>query len=463
MGSVPEPAYLYKNVVHDPAVPSVQSAKGMYIHLDNGQIILDATCGAAVSAIGHGVERVKQAMISQLDQVEYSHPGFFPNAPAMRLADMLVESTDGKMSRACILGSGSEAVDAAMKLSHQYFAEEMPDTRRTKFISRRGSWHGCTLGSLSLGDFKPRKTRFQPILHPNVTHVSACDPYHALKDNEDLETYVARLKQELDEEFQRQGPDTVCAFFLEPVAGTALGCVAAVPGYLEAMREVCDRYGALLVFDEIMCGMGRTGAMHAWQVDGVVPDIQLVGKGLAAGYGTISALLINDRVVSGLKQGGGYFVHGQTYQSHPLGCAAAVEVQRIVKEYNLVSNCREMGKYLGMQLKLHLGDHPHVGDIRGRGLFWAVEFMEDKDSKAPFDSKLTLSKRLQTKGLEKGYDICLFAATGAVDGWNGDHFLLAPPYTVGRQDVDEIVSRVVKVIHSVFEDIYALRQQHPYR
>jgi adenosylmethionine-8-amino-7-oxononanoate aminotransferase len=221
------------------------------------------------------------------------------------------------------------------------------------------------------------------------------------------------------------------------------------------MREVCDRYGALLVFDEIMCGMGRTGIMHAWQEDGVVPDIQLVGKGLAAGYGTISAILINDRVVAGLKQGGGFFVHGQTYQSHPLGCAAALEVQRIIKENDLIHNCREMGEYLGKQLKLHLGDHPHVADIRGRGLFWAVEFMEDKASKTPFDVKLALSKRLQNRGLEKGYDICLFAATGAVDGWSGDHFLLAPPYTVEKQDVDEIVSRVVKTIYSVFEDVYA--------
>ncbi|KAE8420580.1 pyridoxal phosphate-dependent transferase [Aspergillus pseudocaelatus] len=448
MGSIPEPAYLYKNVVHSPTEPSVQSAKGMYIHLDNGQIILDATGGAAVCGIGHGVE------------LEYSHPGYFPNAPAMQLADLLVESTGGKMSRACILGSGAEAVEAARKLSYQYSAEENPDARRTKFISRRGSWHGCTLWSLSLGDFKLRKARFTSILPPNVTHVSACDLYHALRDHEDLETYVARLKQELDEEFQRQGPDTVCAFSLEPVAGTALGCVPAVPGHLEAMREVYDRYGALLVFDEIMCGMGRTGSMHAWQVDGVVPDIQLVGKGLAEGYGTISALLINDRVVFGLRRGGGYFVHGQTYQSHPLGGAAAVEVQRIIKKNILVSNCRKMGEYLGLQLKLHLGHHPHVGDIRGRGVSCAVEFMEDNASKTAFNSNLTLSKRLQTKELEKGFDICLFAVTGAVDGWNGDHFLLAPPYTVGKQDVDEIVSRVVKVIHSVFEDIYALRQQH---
>jgi adenosylmethionine-8-amino-7-oxononanoate aminotransferase len=246
MGSAAEPAYLYKNVVHDPTISAVKSAQGIYIHLENGQKILDATCGAAVSAIGHGVDRVKQAIISQLDQVEYCHPGFFPNAPAMQLADLLVESTGGQMSRACILGSGnppllypshetfssvflaanevspvgSEAVDAAMKLSQQYFAEQDPDTQRTKFISRHGSWHGCTLGSLSLGDFKPRKTRFESILHTNVSHVSACDPYHGLGDKEDLETYVARLKQELDDEFQRLGPDTVCAFFLEPMVGT---------------------------------------------------------------------------------------------------------------------------------------------------------------------------------------------------------------------------------------------------
>ncbi|KAL4867189.1 hypothetical protein BDV12DRAFT_198399 [Aspergillus spectabilis] len=455
MGSTLEPGYLYKNVVHDPTVSAVKSARGMYIYLENGQKILDATSGAAVSAIGHGVGRVKEAIISQLDQVEYCHPGYFPNAPAMQLADMLVLSTRGQMVRACILGSGSEAVEAAMKLCQQYFAEQYPDSKRTKFISRKGSWHGCTLGCLSLGDFKPRKTRFTSILHTNISHVSACDPYHALGDGEDLEAYVARLKQELDDEFQRVGPDTVCAFFLEPVVGTALGCVAAVPGYLKAMREVCDRYGALMVFDEIMCGMGRTGVMHAWQEDGVAPDIQLVGKGLAAGYGTISAILINDRVISGLKQGGGYFVHGQTYQSHPLGCAAAVEVQRIIEENDLVRNCREMGEYLGRQLKQHLADHPHVGDIRGRGLFWAVEFMQDKISKTPFDAKIALSKRLQTRGLEKGFDICLFAATGAVDGWNGDHFLLAPPYTVDKQDVDEIVSRVTKTINSVFEDVYA--------
>ncbi|RAQ64357.1 class III aminotransferase [Aspergillus flavus] len=456
MGSAAEPAYLYKNVTHDPTVPSVKSAEGIYIFLENGQKILDATSGAAVSAIGHGVGRVKKAIMSQLDQVEYCHPGFFPNTPAMDLADLLVESTGGKLSRACILGSGSEAVEAAMKLAYQYFEEQSPNTRRTRFISRHGSWHGCTLGALALGDFKPRKTRFNSILTSNISHVSACDPYHGLMENEDPETYVARLKDELDNEFQRLGPETVCAVFLEPMVGTALGCVTALPGYLQAVRDVCDRYGALLVFDEIMCGMGRTGITHVWQEDGVAPDIELVGKGLAAGYGTISGLLVNDRVLDGLRHGGGYFVHGQTYQSHPLGCAAAVEVQRIIKEENLVENCRKMGQYLGQQLKLHLGDHPYVGDIRGRGLFWAVEFMADPPTKTPFSPAFTISKRMQSRGMERGYDICLFAATGAVDGCNGDHVLLAPPYIVHKEDVDEIVSRLVRTIDSVFEDVAAL-------
>ncbi|KAK1141046.1 hypothetical protein N8T08_009619 [Aspergillus melleus] len=453
MGSVEEPAYFYKSVSQSPAGSMVTSARGMYLTLENGQELLDATCGAAVSAIGHGHERVKKAIISQLQQVEYCHPGYFPNVPAVQLAEYLVQSTEGRMTRACILGSGSEAVESAMKLAQQYWAELTPNSPRTRFIARKGSWHGCTLGALSLGDFKPRKAPFDNILHGNVSHVSACDPYHGLSEGETIPAYVDRLKQELENELQRVGPENVAAFFLEPVVGTALGCVAALPGYLQAMREVCDRHGTLLIFDEVMCGMGRTGTLHAWQADGVAPDIEIVGKGLGAGYGPISAVLINDRVISGLKAGSGYFLHGQTYMSHPLGCAAALEVQHIVQEENLVENARKMGDYLGRQLKLHLGDHPYVGDVRGRGLFWAVEFVADKQTKAFLDSKLALSKLLQVKGMQEGYDICMFVATGAADGWNGDHFLLSPPYNVTTEDIDEIVRRVVKVIDSVFEDL----------
>ncbi|GFF59593.1 uncharacterized aminotransferase C1771.03c [Aspergillus udagawae] len=453
MGSLQEDTYLYQSVADSRPCPTVKSAKGLYFTLENGQKVLDATGGAAVSAIGHGNKAVVDAIVRQLAAVTYCHPGYFQNTPALELADWLVKSTGGQLSRACILGSGSEAVEAALKLAYQYFAELSPGTPRLNFISRRGSWHGCTIGALSIGDIKSRTTLFEPLLLKNVSKVSPCHPWRDMKEGETAEEYVTRLKQELEDEFQRLGPETVCAFIVEPMVGTALGCVAALPGYLQAMKEVCHRHGALLIFDEIMCGLGRTGAQHAWQHDGVVPDIQTVGKVLGGGYAPISAVLVHDRVIRGLKEGSGMFAHAQTYQAQPLTCIAALATQRYIQENNLVENARCMGEYLGEQLQLHLREHPLVGDVRGRGLFWAVEIVQDKGTKAHFDPKLNIAKRIRTRGLEPGYDICIFSATGAADGWNGDQFLLAPPYTVQKEDVDEIVKRVAKVMDSVWKDI----------
>ncbi|KAI1170062.1 alanine-glyoxylate aminotransferase AGT2 [Nemania sp. FL0916] len=444
---------LFYQSVHPSSAPTALSASGLYITLANdGREILDATGGAAVSAIGHGNKRVKEAIIAQLNKLTYAHPGYFQNAPSHQLADILVQSTGGKMSRACLLGSGSEAMEAAIKLARQYWLQLDPNSPRVNYIARRGSWHGCTLGTLTIGDLKSRKQPFLELLHDNVSFVSPCHPYRYLHENESHEDYVMRLAQELEDEFQRVGPDTVCAFVVEPMVGTALGCVAPLPGYLKAMKDVCDRHKALLIFDEVMCGLGRTGTMHAWEQEGVVPDLQAVGKGLAAGYGTISALLIHKRVVDGLEAGDGSFEHGQTYQCHPLNVVAALEVQRIIKEDMLVDNVRQMGTLLGRLLQQHLGDHPHVGDIRGRGLFWCIEFVANKDTKTPFDPKLNIARRMRMRGLQKGYDICLFSSSGCADGWKGDHFLLAPPYTVGPNDVQEIVSRLTRVVFSVFDE-----------
>ncbi|KAL3491003.1 pyridoxal phosphate-dependent transferase [Aspergillus germanicus] len=496
MGSNAEPKYLYQSVTDGPSPPVVTSAEGMYFTLENGLKILDATCGAAVSAIGHGNEQVKNAVIRQLNTVAYCHPGFFQNSPALELADLLIDSTGGRLSRACILGSGlvfpssvfiikyaafdylffflaffraniwnnvpgSEAVEAAMKLAYQYFAEQTQGTtadtaQRVNFISRRGSWHGCTIAALSVGDIKSRRTIFEPLLLKNVSKVSPCHPWREMRQGESVEQYVARLKDELEDEFQRLGPETVAAFILEPMVGTALGCVTAAPGYLRAVREVCDRHGALLIFDEIMCGLGRTGAQHAWQHDDVAPDIQTVGKVLGGGYGPVSAVLVNERVINALKRGSGSFAHGQTYQAQPLGCVAALATQRYIKENNLVENAQRMGDYLGEQLKTHLENHPIVGDIRGRGLFWGVELVRDKLTKVPLDPELGLAKRIRARGLEKGYEVCIFSATGAADGWKGDQFLIAPAFTVQKNDVDEIVRRVVKVMESVWKDIQQL-------
>ncbi|TDZ16432.1 putative aminotransferase [Colletotrichum orbiculare MAFF 240422] len=452
-----EDALFYQSV-YTSSSPTVVSADGLYFTLANGQRILDSTGGAAVSSIGHGNEQVKGAIIKQLNKFTYAHPGYFQNAPAHELADLLVKSTGGQLSRACLLGSGSEAVEAAMKLARQYFLELDPKAPRTRFIARQSSWHGCTLGTLAVGDLKARKEPFTDVLADNVSHVSPCHPYRHLRDGETAEEYVVRLAAELDAEFRRVGPENVCAFIIEPMVGTALGCVTALPGYLQAVKDVCHRHGALVIFDEVMCGLGRTGYMHAWQHDNVVPDIQAVGKGLAAGYGTISALLIHERVIDGLKQGSASFQHGQTYQCHPLNVVAAVEVQRVVRDRNLVRNARLMGIILGHLLRRAFSDHPHVGDVRGRGMFWCVEFVADRNTKAPLDPKLNIARRMRLRGLEEGYDVCLFSSTGCADGWNGDHFLLAPPFTVTPTDVEEIVSRAVRVVDSVFEEVKAKGQ-----
>ncbi|KAJ2996149.1 hypothetical protein NUW58_g1063 [Xylaria curta] len=447
-----EPALFYQNV-YESSFPHVASASGLYITLEDGREVLDATGGAAVSAIGHGNQRVNAAIIKQLSKFTYAHPGYFQNRVSHQLADILVESTGGKLARACLIGSGSEAVETAMKLARQYFLEQDPNSPRLHFISRQNSWHGCTLGALSVGDLKSRREPFLELLPNNVSQVSACHPYREQRPDETVEEYVARLAAELEEEFQRVGPGNVCAFVAETMVGTALGCVTALPGYFRAIREVCDRHGALLILDEVMCGLGRTGTMHAWEQEGIVPDIQAVGKGLGAGYATISAILIHQRVIDGLKAGSASFQHGQTYQCHPLNVVAALEVQRVILEEGLVHNAHKMGLLLGSSLRNAFANHPHVGQVRGRGLFWCIEFVADPVTKKPLDPKLNVAKRMRLRGLEKGYEICLFSSTGCADGWKGDHFMLSPPFTITAQDVEEIVSRTLRVVNSVFDEV----------
>jgi adenosylmethionine-8-amino-7-oxononanoate aminotransferase len=219
------------------------------------------------------------------------------------------------------------------------------------------------------------------------------------------------------------------------------------------MKAVCDRHGALFMYDEIMCGLGRSGTRHAWQAEGTPPDIEIVGKTLGSGYASISAILINEKVIEALRRGSGCFTHGQTFQNLPVSCAAALEVQRIIQEDNLVANVARMGALLSSLLHARFDTHPYVGDIRGRGLFWCTEFVADRATKAPFPAAFNLAKRMANRGLEPGYDISLFAANGSADGWLGDHFLLCPPYNISEGDVEEIVKRVVKVVESVFKDI----------
>lgn len=378
-------AVLHRSLLSDPL--KVVSASGNYLYLSNGQKILDATGGAAVSCLGHGNERVKNAMIAQMETVSYCHSLFYATSAAEELATELIDSTDGKMARAFIVSSGSEAMEAAMKLSRQYFLELKPSQpQRTKFIARKESYHGTTLGALSMSGHVARRALFEPMLLGNISRVSACNAYRGMQEAESDEEYVNRLAKELDDEFQRLGPDTVCAFVAEPVVGAALGCVPPVPGYFEAMRAVCDKYGALLVLDEIMSGMGRTGTLHAWQSSliNVVPDIQTIGKGLGGGYAPVAGLLANHKVIDVVKNGSGAFSHGQTYQGHPISCRAAVEVMREMKEKSLVDNVAKMGMLLGQMLRDRVGCLPYIGNIRGKGLFWGVSYsaMDERNCQA---------------------------------------------------------------------------------
>ncbi|TLS23773.1 uncharacterized protein PpBr36_06633 [Pyricularia pennisetigena] len=452
MATTKKSAFLHRSLKEFPA--QVVAAKDKSLIFSDGTTVLDSTCGAAVSCIGYGNERVRQAMIRQLDKFAYCN-SFFGHEVGEQLAQELIDGTGGAMSKAYIVNSGSEAMEGTMKMARQYFLElQPPQPRRINFIAREGSYHGTTLGALSMSGHVGRRSKFLDLLLPNVARVSRCDAYRGMKEGQSVAEYVEQLADELDRKFQEVGPDTVCAFVAEPVVGATLGCVPAVPGYFEAMRKVCDKYGALLILDEVMSGMGRSGTLHAWEQEGVVPDIQTIGKGLGAGYAPVAAFLINHRVADTLESGTGEFMHGHTYQGHALSCAAALEVQRIVREENLMENVRQRGAQLEALLKQHLGDHPNVGNIRGKGLFWGIEFVADKASKEPFPRSVDLANKVNRVGV-KEFGVSLYPGTGTKDGVLGDHVILAPAYNCTAEEIEEIALKTKETVVRVCEQIKA--------
>ncbi len=422
------------------AIPPIAvSGEGIYLHTADGGKIIDGSGGAAVACLGHGNKRVAEAIGRQAATMAYAHTGTFSNQPAEDLADILLSGEPGGLTRAWFCSSGSEGNEAAIKLARQYFLE-IGQPQRIRTIARRQSYHGTTLGALAAGGNMMRREYYEPILSQAHSLVSPCFAYRFQNDGETDAQYVDRLAAELEAEFQRLGPDTVIGFLAEPVVGATTGCVTALPGYFKRMREVCDRHGALLILDEVMCGMGRTGTMHAWEQEGVTPDIQVIAKGLGGGYQPIGGILIADRVVQALHNGTGGFLHGQTYQAHPVACAAALEVQRIIREEHLVDNVAAMGKRLETALIERFGNHRHVGDIRGRGLFWALEFVTDRAGKQVFDPALKLNERVKREAFNRG--LATYPMGGTIDGKRGDHIIVAPPYIVTAADIDTIVDRL---------------------
>ncbi|KAI1881389.1 hypothetical protein JX265_000215 [Neoarthrinium moseri] len=444
-------AVLHRNLQHQFLRLTHGSKSRLF--LEDGRSIIDASGGAAVACIGHGDARVRDAMAAQLDKVSYCSTMFYTTDVYEQLCKQLIQSTHGQMSKVLIVSSGSEAMEAAMKLARQYFLEK-PDSepKRVNFIARHLSYHGTTLGSLSMGGHVFRRAKFEPMLLKNISRVSPCFAYRGQGQDENDEAYVARLAEELDKEFQRLGPETVCAFVAEPVVGAALGCVPSVPGYFKAMKQVCEKHGALLILDEVMCGMGRTGTLHAWQQEDVVPDIQTMGKCLGGGYQPIAGVLVNHKVIDALSQGSGAFVHGHTYQGHPVACAAALEVQKIISQDHLLENVREMGKLLSEGLIRRLSSHPNVGNIRGRGLFWGIEFVSEQSTKKSFPNKAGVAMGIAELGLTESYGIAVYPGTGTVDGISGDHVIVSPPYNTTADEIEEIVGTIERLVNDYFKE-----------
>ena len=427
-------------------LPTIERGEGIYLYDTNGKAYLDGSGGAAVSCLGHSDAHVSDAIRRQLGSVAFAHSGFFTSQASEELAQRLAELAPGDLTRTYFVSGGSEAMEAALKLARQYFLE-IGQPQRRHIIARRQSYHGNTLGALSTGGNMWRREPFEPLL-VETTHISPCYPYRDRPDTEPEPAYLARLLGEADETIKRLGPETVMAIVAEPVVGATMGAVPAVDGYFKGLRELCDQNGILLILDEVMCGMGRTGTLFACAQDDVVPDICAMAKGLGAGYQPIGAMMTTSKIYDAIASGSGFFQHGHTYQAHPTACAAALAVVERLIDDKVADSVNAKGKTLHKLLSDQFGQHPHVGDIRGRGLFMGLEFVEDRATKKPFDPEKKVHARLKQSALDEGL-IC-YPMGGTIDGKTGDHVLLAPPFITTDQQFGELVDKLARALSKTF-------------
>jgi adenosylmethionine-8-amino-7-oxononanoate aminotransferase len=427
---------LHRSIAH--RYPTATSGKGIFIRDETGKEYLDASGGAAVSCLGHSHPDILAAMRAQLDKLEYAHTSFFTSEAAEELADDLVAHAPAGLGHAFFVSGGSEAIEAALKLARQYFVER-GDPQRRFLIARRQSYHGVTLGALAVGGREWQRRPFAPLLI-ETHHVSPVYEYRERRGDETLEGYGDRLARELDSKITKLGGKNVIAFVAETVVGATMGAVPAVPGYFKRVREICDRHGILLILDEVMCGMGRTGTLHACEQEGVSPDILAVAKGLGGGYAPVGAMLLHEKLFKTIADGSGAFQHSHTYTGHPLACAAALAVQRVIRRDDLLANVKKQGEHLARRLQERFGNHPFVGNVRGRGLFYGLEIVADRGTKEPFDPKRKLHAQIKREAMARG--LMVYPMGGTVDGARGDHVLVAPPFIVNEGQVDLIVERL---------------------
>jgi adenosylmethionine-8-amino-7-oxononanoate aminotransferase len=430
-------------------MPVAVSGSGVEIVDAEGRRYLDASGGAAVSCLGHGHPDVLTAMRRQLDSLAYAHTGFFTTEVAERLADRLIEDAPMGLSHVYLVSGGSEAIEAALKMARQYFVE-IGQPQRAHVIARRQSYHGNTLGALAVGGNAWRRAQFEPLLI-ETHHIDPCYAYRLQWEGESDADYAARAAQALEDQILELGPDCVIAFVAETVVGATSGAVPPVGDYFKRIRAICDRYDVLLILDEVMCGMGRTGTLHACEQEGVSPDLMAIAKGLGGGYQPIGAVMLTQRMYEAFAKGSGTFQHGHTYMGHPIAAAAALAVQDVIRRDGLLANVVKMGARLEQRLKERFGQHPFVGDIRGRGLLWGLELVSDRGSKQPFDPAAKLHGRVKREAMALG--LMVYPMGGTVDGVQGDHVLLAPPFIVDGEQIDAIVDRLSAALDAALADV----------
>lgn len=445
--------------INNPNLATIASGDGVYLIDKQGNRYLDACGGAAVSCLGHSNQRVKQAIIDQVNDIPYAHTSFFTNDPQELLANHLLEnaynikgSSSGKFSQVYFVSGGSEAIEASLKLARQYFLEQ-GKTEKKLFISRKQSYHGNTLGALSIGGNLWRRKPFDPILTKGH-HIPACNEYRDKHENETSFDYGQRIANELETKILELGKENVAAFIAETVVGATSGCHTPVNGYFKRIRDICDQYDVLLILDEIMCGMGRTGVLHACEQEEVQGDLQTMSKGIAAGYQALGAILISDKIVKIVNNGSGFFQHGHTFIGHPTSCAAGLATQLEIQERDLLTNVQKQGVNLRSSLQQAFNKDTlladHVGDIRGRGLFIGIELVIDKYKKQSFDPNLKLHAKIKKKAMENL--LMVYPMGGTIDGIRGDHILLAPPFIIDEDHIEQITERLSNSIKTVIQE-----------
>jgi adenosylmethionine-8-amino-7-oxononanoate aminotransferase len=431
------------------SLPVAVGGEGIHLIDAAGRRYIDASGGAAVSCLGHGHPAVVSALQAQAATLAYAHTSFFTSEAAEALADLLIAHAPDGMDRVYFVSGGSEAMEAALKMARQYFLEKGELSRRI-FISRRQSYHGNTLGALAVGGNAWRREPYKPLLI-DVPQISPCFAFRFKDPMESDEAYGKRAADELEAEIRRQGPENVAAFIAETVVGATTGAVTAAPGYFRRIREICDRYGVLLILDEVMCGMGRTGTLHACEQEGIVPDLMTMAKGLGGGYQPIGAVLVQGRIYDAFAQGSGFFQHGHTYGGHAMACAASLAVQKVLLSDGVLGRVSPMGMALSDALQERFGNHAHVGDIRGRGLFQAIELVKDRATKQPFDPGLRLHARIKKEAFARG--LIVYPMGGTIDGRLGDHVLLAPPFIIKPDEIAQVVDRLSDALTAALDSV----------